>query len=460
LQTAAFEYADLAQVIEYSVHPSINAALVALCDGIKFEIFDREVNVEAALLHVDIKDLVRDFHKIRTILEPIQVWFFQKRRIVRLIDKVFDKEFNLNRVSEFKTIIERRLDSKRAVILDNFRAQIKSEDDFEREKEYLRHADDVELIDVHFFVEHSFRTEKVIIDTLIERCISNPSRILYRIFPERPRDANDLYYMHALWFLMALEEKHPSAHSLPSWLTNQERKLGTAIEQLIKLSLTSFMSDEARKIILLAAAAFRRIFKIVFVGREDQWRAGELLHALNRYATPELSWAQIVGSPSGQVLWQLNGVSVMATSQFVRECSTERHEFLTQSARTTLSNLWNVEKRFLASIPNYPRLRQERSLGEIFPTEAVNVTYDYLAHSCLCAIDLFPNWRSYTLSHHRNEVELAASFGSWQARKWLGLDDNTQIPRPSDAAAAERFFFGDANTLEALRTGYGFKLSS
>src|ERR1700733_6048882 len=33
----AFEYAELRQEVEYSVHPSINAALIVLCDGIKLE---------------------------------------------------------------------------------------------------------------------------------------------------------------------------------------------------------------------------------------------------------------------------------------------------------------------------------------------------------------------------------------------------------------------------------------
>jgi len=57
LQATAFEYHDLAQAIEYSVHPTINAALIALCDGVKFEIFDREVDVEAPLVHVEIRNL-------------------------------------------------------------------------------------------------------------------------------------------------------------------------------------------------------------------------------------------------------------------------------------------------------------------------------------------------------------------------------------------------------------------
>ena len=97
----AFEYDDFSQALEYSVHPTVDAVLIALCDGLKLEIFDREVSVENPILHVDIKNLVADFDKVRALLEPMQVWFFQKRRVIRLLDRVFNKEFVLDRVEEF-----------------------------------------------------------------------------------------------------------------------------------------------------------------------------------------------------------------------------------------------------------------------------------------------------------------------------------------------------------------------
>jgi hypothetical protein len=59
----SFGYEDFAQALEYSVHPSVNAALIALCDGLKLEIFDREASVESPVLHVDIKNLLADFDK-------------------------------------------------------------------------------------------------------------------------------------------------------------------------------------------------------------------------------------------------------------------------------------------------------------------------------------------------------------------------------------------------------------
>ena len=90
---ASFGYDDLSQALEYSVHPSVNAAVIVLCDGLKLEIFDRETNVERPILHVEIKNLVADFDKVRAVLEPMQISFFQKRRVMRLLDRVFAKEF-------------------------------------------------------------------------------------------------------------------------------------------------------------------------------------------------------------------------------------------------------------------------------------------------------------------------------------------------------------------------------
>src|SRR5271170_6036455 len=116
-----FGYKDLAQAIEYSIHPTVNAALVVLCDGVKLEIFDQEVSVDEPLLRVGLRNISAEFDKIRAILEPIEIWFFQKRRILRMLDRVFDNEFNMCRVEEFSGLLESRLNAKRNIVLENFR---------------------------------------------------------------------------------------------------------------------------------------------------------------------------------------------------------------------------------------------------------------------------------------------------------------------------------------------------
>jgi Type I restriction enzyme R protein N terminus (HSDR_N) len=79
-----FGYDEVWQALQYAVHPTINAALLVLCDGHAIEVFDREQSLESPVLRVDRMNLIRDFDQIRAILSPLQAWFFQKRRIVRL----------------------------------------------------------------------------------------------------------------------------------------------------------------------------------------------------------------------------------------------------------------------------------------------------------------------------------------------------------------------------------------
>lgn len=56
------------------------------------------------------------------------------------------------------------------------------------------------------------------------------------------------------------------------------------------LCLTHFDGDEARKTILLATAAFRRVYKLFLISSEAQWRMAEALFFLDRYKVPELVW--------------------------------------------------------------------------------------------------------------------------------------------------------------------------
>lgn len=453
--TDSFGYADLAQAIEYAIHPEINAALVVLCDGRKIEVFDREVSVTEPVLHIRQEHLTRDFDKLRHLLEPWQVWFFQKRRIVRLIDKVFDKEFNLQRIEEFRSLIERRLIAKRGIVLDNFRRNVKS--DAEEQERHIRSAPIEELVNVHFFIEHNHRETDILVDTLVARSEPNSFKVLYKIFPDHPRDANDTYFGHALAYLMALSEKHATVNWLPSWLApsgQSHANLEAAVQLLLKQCLSYFEDDEARRAVLLTAAAFRRISKLLILSNEAEWRMGEALHFLERYQGPELSWSQIVASPERHLIGSMDALTVVATHQFVIQCRSERGEFKSEVAKLRLKELWKLERELLKSIGNYPKLRKERNLGELRMTEAADVTYDGLGHLTLCLMARFSRWTAYALKQHRPLIETLASLGSWKAHELLGDELNKQLAPVTSIELAERFFCGDVSNLEALRAGY------
>ena len=147
-----FRASDIGQAVGYAVHPAINAALVVLCDGRKIVVFDREQNQREPILTVEVANLLQEIDKLRAILSPWQIWFFEKRRIVRHLDKVFDKEFNIRRVEEFKELIARRLDSKRGTVIDNMRSVLPISADAGQAINMLRTKDPVDLIEGAFFL--------------------------------------------------------------------------------------------------------------------------------------------------------------------------------------------------------------------------------------------------------------------------------------------------------------------
>jgi hypothetical protein len=454
-QLPAFEYEELAQVIEYSIHPSINAALVALCDGVKFEIFDREVSVEAPVLRVEIRNLVRDFDKIRAVLDPMQVWFFQKRRVVRLIDKVLNKEFNMSRVEEFSALVERRIQGKRQLVVENFRSTIKS-DDGEQAKRVAT-ADAVELVELHLFTELPIPLTNSVNHRLVELSKHNSFHVMYRIFPDQPRAVNEIYMGQGLMYLMRLGEQHTEVGWMPAWLTQgavSNANVEAATAYLLKQCLTYFENNEAYRIILLAGCAIQRIAKVMAISSNAVRQLGQNLHALARHELPELSWAQILASPEGQLIGLMDAQSRSALRDFVRRHTGGNGEFLTESAKATLASIWGLEKKLLASVGNYAKLRKERSLGEMRMIEWSAVTYDNLGHLSLCLMHGFPKWQAYVLANHRPQLEALVSMGSWSARKMLGIDDHAKIEPLPDAQLAERFFLGDKATLTALRAFY------
>jgi hypothetical protein len=148
---------------------------------------------------------------------------------------------------------------------------------------------------------------------------------------------------------------------------------------------------------------------------------GEVLHFVGRYQLPELSWAQIVSSPEGQLIGRMNGIALTAASHFVSKCMPDRGEFKTEVAKMQLKELWNLEKALLRSVGNYPKLRKERDLGDMQMVEWSNVSYDNVGHLSLCLLHRFPDWTEFALNTYRPEIETLASMGSWKARELIGI---------------------------------------
>ena len=452
---SSFGYEDFSQALEYSVHPSVNAALIVLCDGLKLEIFDREVDVENPVLHVEIKKLVAEFDKVRAILEPMQIWFFQKRRVIRLLDRVFDKEFVMNRVEEFSDLLQRRLRTKRNTIVENFRKTVKPDSDAQREE--VESASLPELTELYMKFDFPIPVDNAVNRRLIELSMPGSFNVMYRIFPDHPRAANDSFMSQAAAYLAGLAEKRDTVEWLPAWLAPGNQggaELDASIKYFLDLCLTYFRDYEPYRLVLLAANAVSRIAKINVISNDAIQKLGADLHALARFTLPEISWAQVIASPEGQLINLLDTQATAALDDFISKNKTEDGGFQIESAKRQLRGYWELEKRLLAVIPNYRGLLAERSLGEMRVTEWSSVTYDNLGHSTIARLHRFPKWKDYLLAEKRDLVEQVAATGSWAARELLGLKIEDSFPRIKDEQLADRFFLGDVDTLRAIRFGY------
>jgi len=448
-----FGYDQIWQTLQYAVHPTINAALLVLCDGHAIEIYDREQSLEKPMLRVDRVNLIRDFDQIRAVLSPLQAWFFQKRRMVRLIDKVLDQEYNLGRLDELGKLLQQRIDGKYRIVVENMRKIPRSDDDLEQ----IQKAEPTELIRGMMPLNLSLAMLNAMSENLVTHCKSNPLfPILLQIFPDHPRAVSQSYFPNALHFLIRLSEQKVPVSWLPSWLSVEQSQpnLDQAIKRLIKLSLTGFRENVDWQIVLLFAAASRRMAKALMVLIPSANNVGQIRHLSERFMGDEFSFSQFVSSPDRHSLLELDNLSEMATQNFIASYSDKNGHLKTESAKYELIKTWNSELMLLRMTANYPELLRQRDFGETYPTETSCVRYDSLGHGTLCLLEGFPEWKEHVLSNLRPELDSLVSLGSWQARKWLGLNAE-DVTLPSESEYAERFFFGDLRLSAEFRDVYG-----
>jgi hypothetical protein len=243
------------------------------------------------------------------------------------------------------------------------------------------------------------------------------------------------------------------------------------------------LSTDERKVFAVARAAYEKIVK----AQNATGMCYRMTFFMTAYLTKELStqvepvvgyindgsddlmishaWVEIGGKktdinltmtehPQAQLTGPLLILDREFTHRFVMNNKGENGEFKTEVAKLGLADLWKLEKALLKSIGNYPKLRSERALGDMRMTEWASVTYDNLGHLALCLLHPFPEWTSYALSECRPLIETLASMNSWKAKELLGYEQLSDLPPPSDADLAARFFFGDIGTLQELRHGY------
>lgn len=450
-----FTKAELLQALGYAAHPDINAALMVLCDGRVFEIYDRELSLTSPVERVEVAELVGNFEKLQRYLSPWQAWFFQKRRIPRLVDKVMDREMTVGRIEELRGSINDRLDLKQAIARENRRALLSEIDLDEERRKYFSSLDLPDLVEDLMFAVRSSSDVSTIVKTIVEKGGKHGFCALVRIFDERPRNMNDCFVFYSLRVLIEYESSEHKPTWLPQWLTGnaQAADLETAIKNLIKLTLDSFSADKARQIILQYSSCVRRISKILLAVLPEASSHGQFSHRQIRHFVDELSDLQLMSTPQRASLLSLDTMQHYLTSMFIRQHRDERREFNVAGALTALKDAWATEKALLQDGTDYRNSLKGRKLDdELYPTEVNWVAYDNLAHTVLCSLETSEKWMDYVKATHHSDLLRVAAMGSWKARELLG--ENVAVPSVSDQDYADRFFHGNIALFRSLYTGY------
>ncbi len=453
LKKESFGYNEFSQALEYSVHPEINASIIVLCDGLKIELFDRDENVENPLVSFKVVDIISNFDSLRKILNPINIWFFYKRKVLKVIDKAFEQEFNQNRLNEFLDLVDRRFDSKKSQILKNFQ-NTKFED-----KNY---ADDIlnssldEVVDIYFYFSNTGYALDNMNVVLLKEFEKSQFPVIFKIFPDKYKVINENYFCSALSFLIRLESQKQDIHWAPSWLIGEGgKKVEELIKKLIGSMLSYFSDDDNRQLILVAHNSWKRLIKILYTLSPELSEISEFRHLLTRVNNSEFSWEQIVSSPKGNILADVERLAILKTHRFVREFSEkDGYGFKTYSAKEFVKQIWELERKILVKNPNYKELLSEFDFGEILPSECVGTSFDFLGHLTLCILKVNPKWKQYVIDVHIKEIIELASLNSWAALEILEESNAEYEKLEKDSILSKRFFLGDKEFQEFIIKSY------
>ena len=455
-----FTSKDLKQALLYAAHPEIDAALVVLCDGRVFEIYDRDESVSDPIVRVEVQKLPEQFHELQAFLSPWQAWFFQKRRVLKLASRVLLLEMIPGRIEEFSDAIQRRIQKARTQVYVNWRKLNTSSNNLAQWRKALETSSVRDIIRTEFFSIPTDASLVSVANALVSKAKPGAFELILEMLPNPPKPLNDNYIAYALRTLVALDDSGYEISMLPSWLSVQlsAPTLKNLIKKLIFLSLSAFQASPEYRTVLQYSACAHRLSKILMARLPDMTYLGEVKHQLTRYLFDELDDIQYFSTPTGHNLQQINVITYQLTERFVDHCGSSldfSNRFNLSRARTLLRDAWNSEVQLLSDGFNYWLNLKGRDLnGEGYSTESNWVTFDSLGHIVVCVLRKHSYWKDYLLKNHTKELRRLASCSSWAAREILGADATRNLMQLTDAENAKWFFDGDVQLFTKLRTAY------
>lgn len=183
-------------------------------------------------------------------------------------------------------------------------------------------------------------------------------------------------------------------------------------------------------------------------------------HILKRFELDEFSWGLIASSPNNSLLLHLEHQELIAPGKCLADWTAKTgHKIGPEIIRQYLRKTWEAELAIINSEPDFSKLMNELSLGEVHPTLLTQLSYDFLGHQALCLLNESPKWKQYTLEHFREEVERQARQNLFMAKKWLGIpvEEVMSIAEDDIKVMSSRFFLGDCKLMQELHEIYRWK---
>jgi hypothetical protein len=97
------------------------------------------------------------------------------------------------------------------------------EPDTDEQRALIEAAPIENLVEIHFFLEYSFPLTNALAPS---RAAHQTAFTLSTGFFHTSRDTNDIYFAHAVTYLIALAEKQPTVGWLPAWLSPGQAERG------------------------------------------------------------------------------------------------------------------------------------------------------------------------------------------------------------------------------------------
>ena len=447
----SFKSKVINQALGYAAHPDANAALIALCDGRRFTLYDREISLETPVLDFELKNINDHALDLLAWLGPWQTFYFEKRRAIRGIERALKGEVTSGRVDDFRQAANRAIDAGQRKVWEN-RRKFTGNSKKENLREAFKDIPTSSLIKTYFYDPVINTVFYEVAQKAIEDSRVASQGICLAALPENLPLLTPNFLPNLLrTFLMMKAENCPHPF-FPSWLGGSS-DWNEGITSIIDCCLTRFENDPGRQTSLNYFTGMHRLTRALHISLPLTSHSSHLRYRLNQFDSNELSSLAVMDSPTRQSILEVDHIAKMVTLQLIRENRDKHGATKIETLKQSLSEIWAIEGAMVEK-KGYSALVKEADRGEIYPIPIIGRRYDWQLEHSLCVISEYPEQIEYAQTKHTKIIEEAARMGSSAARKLIGVEQSSKLRDLPSEWYAKRFFNDDVRAYEKLNAAY------